>query len=121
MILLTHGELVISGTYQIDGPRADLLTIDAAGNDPTPMTNNGDGSRVFNVDARYSRFIPLGRARAELFVEAKNLFNTENVSAVNRVVPVDAAGNPLSPIPDPFAGTAGYFQRQAQLGLKVTF
>jgi carboxypeptidase family protein len=83
--------------------------------------NGGRLGRVFNVDARYSRFIPLGRARAELFVEAKNLFNTENVSTVNRVVPVDAAGNPLSPIPDPFAGTAGYLQRQAQLGLKVTF
>jgi hypothetical protein len=83
--------------------------------------NAGRLGRVFNVDARYSRFIPFGRARAELFVEAKNLFNTENVSAVNRVVTVDAAGNPVVPIPDPFAGTAGYFQRQAQLGLKVTF
>jgi hypothetical protein len=83
--------------------------------------NTGRFGRVFNVDARYSRFVPLGRVRAELFAEAKNVFNTENVSAVNRVVTVDAAGNPLLPIPTPFPGTAGYFQRQAQLGLKVTF
>ncbi len=25
-------------------------TIDASGNDPTPDVNNGDGSRVFNID-----------------------------------------------------------------------
>jgi hypothetical protein len=83
--------------------------------------NSGRLGRVFNVDARYVRFIPLGRVRAELFVEAKNLFNTENVSAVNRVVTVDALGNPVSPIPDEFPGTAGYFQRQAQVGMKLTF
>jgi hypothetical protein len=83
--------------------------------------NAGRFGRVFNVDARYSRFVPMGRIRAELFVEAKNVFNTENVSTVNRVVVVDAAGNPLTPIPSPFLGTAGYFQRQAQVGLKVMF
>ncbi len=27
-----------------------MLTIDAAGNDPTPDENNGDGSRIFNID-----------------------------------------------------------------------
>lgn len=83
--------------------------------------NAGRFGRVFNVDARYSRFIPVGRFRAELFAEAKNVFNTQNVSTVNRVMTVDAAGNPLTPIPSPFPGTAGYFQRQAQLGLKMTF
>jgi len=83
--------------------------------------NAGRLGRVLNVDARYSRFLPLGRVRAELFAEAKNVFNTQNVSTVSRVVTVDAAGNPLAPIPSPFAGTAGYFQRQAQLGLKVSF
>ena len=32
---------------------------------------------MLNVDARYVRFIPLtARLRVELFVEAKNLFNT---------------------------------------------
>jgi hypothetical protein len=33
--------------------------------------------------------------RAELFGEAKNLFNTQNVAAVNRIVATDAAGNPI--------------------------
>ena len=45
------GELAITDSTTIIGPGANLLTIDASGNDPTPgRTNNGDGSRVFNID-----------------------------------------------------------------------
>jgi CSLREA domain-containing protein len=58
MILLTMGELRITDNTTIVGPGANLLTIDASGNDPTPnstyddgvSTNDGDGSRVFNID-----------------------------------------------------------------------
>jgi hypothetical protein len=49
-ILLTLGELAIRDDLTINGPSANLLTIDAGGNDPTSATNNGDGSRVFNID-----------------------------------------------------------------------
>ncbi len=49
-ILLTMGELKITGSMEIDGPGADLLTIDASGNDPTPGKLDGKGSRIFNVD-----------------------------------------------------------------------
>lgn len=49
-ILLTKGELAIPDSLTINGPGANLLAIDASGNDPTPTTNNGDGSRVFNID-----------------------------------------------------------------------
>ena len=96
--------------------------------------NAGRFGQVVNLDARYVRFIPLGaRFKAELFVEAKNVFNTGcsvpeeyatctiNISAVNRVVTTNAAGQPAAAIPDPFAGTAGYQQRQVQLGVKVSF
>ena len=56
-ILLTGGELAITRTLSIDGPGANLLTIDASGNDPTPDstladgddTNDGDGSRIFDI------------------------------------------------------------------------
>ena len=54
--------------------------------------------------------------RLELFFEAKNLFNTENIAAVNRVVTTDAAGVLASPLPDPFPPKSGYDQRQMQLG-----
>jgi len=62
-----------------------------------------------------------GNTRAEVFFEAKNLFNHENVMGVNRVVTTDAAGNPVAAIPNPFPGNAGYDQRIMQVGFKVSF
>ena len=68
------------------------------------------------------RFVKLaGRLRAELFAEAKNLLNTENVAGVNRVIATDALGNPTAPIPTQFTPTGGYDQRSIQVGLKMTF
>lgn len=56
-ILLTHGELAITKSLTINGPGANLLTIDASGNDPTPYNAPlpaaeyfSDGSRVFRID-----------------------------------------------------------------------
>jgi Right handed beta helix region/Chlamydia polymorphic membrane protein (Chlamydia_PMP) repeat len=49
-ILLTHGEIAIRDAVNIVGPDQNLLTIDAAGNDPTPDEKNGDGSRIFYID-----------------------------------------------------------------------
>jgi hypothetical protein len=73
---------------------------------------------------RYSRFIPIRSGfRAEVFFEAKNLFNTENVASVNRIVTTDLAGNPTTPMPavDEFPPTGGYDQRQMQVGFKILF
>lgn len=47
---LTRGELHINKNLVIAGPGADLLAIDASGNDPTPLQKLGDGSRIFLVD-----------------------------------------------------------------------
>jgi len=99
------------------------LNVDGVQNDrPVGIDRNtGRLGRVFNVDARYVRFIPFGtHLRSELFVEAKNIFNTRNVATVNRVVAVDAAGNatvPLSSLPR----LTGYLQRNVQAGLKLSF
>jgi hypothetical protein len=99
------------------------LNLDGVQNDrPVGVDRNtGRLGRVFNVDARYVRFIPLGgHLRSELFVEAKNIFNTQNVATVNREVAVDAAGNatvPLSSLPQ----LTGYLQRNVQAGLKLSF
>ena len=49
-ILLSLGEIWINDSLTIDGPGAGLLAIDASGNDPTPSLNNGDGSRIFNIE-----------------------------------------------------------------------
>ncbi len=68
--------------------------------------------------------------RGEVFFEAKNLFNRQNISGVNRVVSTDVAGNPLVDISDttatsdagfPFSGNAGYDQLLTQIGFKLTF
>jgi hypothetical protein len=80
----------------------------------------------YNVDLRYSRIIPLGRANtnAEVIAEVKNIFNTTQWSAVNSTVTTDAAGAPTVPIPtsgDLFPATGGYEQRQFQLGFRVRF
>jgi hypothetical protein len=89
--------------------------------------NAGRLGNVFNVDLRYSRFIPIrGAQRAELFFEAKNLFNTENISGVNRVVATDAQGNPTATLlfnanDYPTSGKSGYDQRLIQLGFKYSF
>jgi hypothetical protein len=89
--------------------------------------NAGRLERVINLDLRYSRFVPLSAAqRLELFFEAKNLLNTQNISGVNRVITTNAAGVPVgtlitraSELPD--AGKSGYDQRQMQLGVKFSF
>jgi hypothetical protein len=108
------------------------LNLDGVQND-RPLNierNSGSLGTVFNVDLRYSRFIPFNRTRGEVFFEAKNLFNRQNIMSVNRVVATDAAGNPLVDISDttatgdaghPFSGTAGYDQRIMQVGFKLTF
>ena len=48
-ILLSQGELRITDDLTINGPGAELLTVDASGNDPTPDVNDGKGSRVINI------------------------------------------------------------------------
>ncbi len=47
---LRLGELRITKDVVIQGPGSALLTIDATGNDSTPNTDKGDGSRVFTVN-----------------------------------------------------------------------
>jgi hypothetical protein len=105
------------------------LNADGVANDrPIGVERNaGRLGRVLNLDLRYSRFVPIrGVQRAELFFEAKNLFNTENISAVNRVVATDALGHPTAPLSFrgaeyPQTGKSGYDQRLIQLGVKYIF
>ncbi len=84
--------------------------------------NFGRLGRVANLDLRYSRFILVGGTwRGELFFEAKNLFDVENVASVNRVVTTNAFGELAAALPSRFPGGTGYDQRQMQLGVKFSF
>lgn len=79
----------------------------------------------YNVDARFSRFVPIrGTIRAEIAAEFKNLFNTVQTSAVNRIIATNASGEPLAALPTSTSAlqpTGGYEQRQFQLGFKLYF
>ena len=83
----------------------------------------------YNVDLRYSRFIPIsGPRQVEIIGEFKNIFNTDQVAGVNQAFTVDTAGVPAAALPetgDDFkdAGrvTSGYEQRAFQLGFKFYF
>ena len=83
----------------------------------------------YNVDLRYSRFIPIaGRRQVEVIGEFKNLFNTDQVATVNQTFPVTPLGVPTVPLlttGDEYkeAGrvTSGFEQRAFQLGFKFYF
>lgn len=87
--------------------------------------NTGRLGNVLNLDLRYSRFIPIQNTRKiELFFEAKNLGNKQNIAGVNRIVTTDALGVPGTAVPTPavgFAGTSAYDQRIMQVGFKFVF
>ena len=79
----------------------------------------------YNVDLRYSRFVPIrGSIRGEIIGEFKNLFNTVQTQSVTSTIPTDALGNPLKSIPTDagdFPPSAGFEQREFQLGFRVRF
>ena len=91
----------------------------------------------WNVDARLSRFIPLGGSRrVEVLAEFKNILNTVQTSGVRTGVNVDTAGRVLSPVVfgavtstltalpgegKDFLPLNGYEQRKFQLGFKFAF
>jgi hypothetical protein len=89
-----------------------------------PGEINNDG---VNSDLRLSRQVGLGGGRkAEVLAEIKNLFNTVQWSAVsNAALAVTAAtGVPTGTVPtsgDQLLPSAGYEQRQLQVGFRFVF
>jgi len=80
----------------------------------------------YNVDLRYSRFVPIHNAiKAEIIGEFKNIFNTlQTQSVTSNGIVTDAFGNPVSAIPTDasgFAPSAGFEQREFQLGFRLRF
>jgi hypothetical protein len=81
--------------------------------------------RYFQVDLRFSQFIPLGseRLRLEAFGDFLNLFNRDNVRARNETLGIDSGANTIAAIPadDQFPITQGFQNTQFQLGVKFHF
>jgi hypothetical protein len=97
-ILLTHGELAIRTSIMINGPGAHLLTIDASGSDPTPEIDNGDGSRIFNIDdGRFDNLqivdiSDLTLTGGDVQGEGGGIHNLENLTVRSSVIIGNAAG-----------------------------
>lgn len=82
--------------------------------------NTYRGPATYQFDMRYSRLFPIKeRYRAEFFLESTNLLNRTNVTGVNTVATVDAAGAIVTPPNNIW--TAAIDQRLIQLGLKFSF
>ena len=84
-IPLIKGELKITDDVTITGPGANLLTIDASGNDPTPGQRNGDGGRHFNIDDGTSDLIEVSISDvtltgSTLFSSGRVILDRENLS-----------------------------------------
>jgi CSLREA domain-containing protein len=96
-ITLTMGELAITKSVTINGPGANLLRLDASGNNPTPNMNNGDGSRVLNItDGNASNVLNV-HISGMTFVGGDvrgmggAIFNLENLIVIDSVVSNNAA------------------------------
>jgi hypothetical protein len=114
--------------FNIRSNQGDLNRDSVTNDRPVSLERNaGRLGRVFYVDLRYSRFVPVRASqRVELFLEVKNLFNTQNIAGVNRVIATDAVGNPTAGIllngaDYPTSGKSGYDQRLMQIGFKFQF
>jgi hypothetical protein len=87
--------------------------------------NSGTTPPLFNLDLRYSRFIPLReRLSVEILAEFTNLFNINAIVQFNNVsVTTNSNGELFGPIPDfrTRNQSVGQESRQAQLGIKFHF
>ncbi len=109
------------------------LNLDGSGSD-RPLYVGRNSMRYphrWNVDARFSRFVPVRKAmRGEVIAEFKNIFNIVQAQSVTTTVQVDSQGRPLTTIPDyvssyakpgGFTPTGGFEQREFQIGFKFYF
>ncbi|MEZ5307232.1 MAG: TonB-dependent receptor [Pyrinomonadaceae bacterium] len=86
--------------------------------------NSGSTPAQYNVDLRYSRFIPFTeRFKLEVFGEFSNLFNVNSIFQINSLtVTTDAAGNATGALPTiDTRPVTSLDARQFQLGFKFSF
>lgn len=98
-ILITQGELAITDSLTITGSGAELLAIDASGNDPTPGENNGDGSRIFNIDDGEDsstidvKLHGMSLTGGDVSESGGAIFSRENLTLANITIRDNAAGD----------------------------
>ncbi|MEQ1762909.1 MAG: TonB-dependent receptor [Pyrinomonadaceae bacterium] len=87
--------------------------------------NSGTTPPIFNLDLRYSRFVPMGGSmRFEVFTEFTNVFNVSGIVQFNNIsVPTNSDGELIGSLPDLRARNQSTFQesRQFQVGVRFFF
>ena len=84
--------------------------------------NTVRGPNIYQIDTRYTRTVVTikGRVHPQFFVEANNVFNHQNITALNTVVPVTAAG--AATLPKSFTPLSSVLEaRILQFGATVTW
>jgi hypothetical protein len=118
-LVLDMGELAITDSVTINASSlANGITIDASGNDPTPTQDNGDGSRVFNIDdANDANFIDVSIEGVTLTGGDENdsggaIFTRENLTVERSTITgnITTRGNDGS-----FGGGGGIFSTDGTL------
>jgi hypothetical protein len=113
-------------TFNITANR-DLNNDGVTANSDRPLfigRNTGVTPHQFNVDLRYSRFVPLGeRFNVEVFGEFVNLFNVNSIYQINSAgISVNPDGSLDAPLPDfRTRNPTSLDARQFQLGFKFNF
>ena len=82
------------------------------------------GPNIYQFDARYTRtlFKLWDRLEPKFLAEFNNVFNHPNITSLNAVVPVDAAGNLTSPLPAKFPALSTVLEgRIIQFGVRIDF
>ena len=97
VLKLTLGALPIDHSLTIQGPGSNLLTIDASGNDPTPLLDDGLGSRVFTIQHNVAfsaisvSLSGLTLAGGDVNGEGGGIYNEENLTVSDCAVLGNAA------------------------------
>lgn len=129
--ILNNNQLGIIGTAN-SGERFNIrstgdINLDGFIGSDNPVgiaRNSGNTPNQYNVDLRYSRFIPITeRYRAEVFGEFLNVFNINSVFQINDLTTTtDALGNVTGSLPTAKTRpVTSLDSRQFQLGFKFIF
>ena len=125
--LANNNELAMLGNFS-SGDQQNIvanknLTNDAKVTAPRPLfigRNTVRGPSIGQFDARYTRtFLAIKeRIRPKFIAEVNNLFNRENITALNTTVPVDALG--IATLPTTFLPSSTVLEKRiVQFGVRV--
>ncbi len=125
--LASNNELALLGNFS-SGDQQNITTSTSLNKDPKAVTrplfigrNTVRGPNIAQFDARYTRtfFTAWERLKPKFIAEANNLFNRENITALNTAVQVDPVGNAIYPANFGKPSSTVLEKRIIQFGVRV--